>query len=146
MSRISQWSTTAADNDASPPDGWPEGQAPSTVNNCAREVMASVRKDRQDSEWFDWGDSVTFVSTTSFKIPSSDVSARYLVNRRLKLVDASTVYASIEDVTFSTDTTVTVRVDDGTTLTTSLTQAYIGIDSPTNIGRQEREQHLRQQS
>jgi hypothetical protein len=133
MSRISQWSTTAADNDASPPDGWPEGQAPSTVNNCAREVMASVRKDRQDSEWFDWGDSVTFVSTTSFKIPSSDVSARYLVNRRLKLVDASTVYASIEDVTFSTDTTVTVRVDDGTTLTTSLTQAYIGIDSPTNI-------------
>lgn len=44
MSDVSQWSTTAASNNATPPDGWPEGQAPSTVNDCAREMMAALAK------------------------------------------------------------------------------------------------------
>ncbi len=44
MSDISSWNTTASSNNDSPPDGWPEGQAPSTVNNCAREMMAAVKR------------------------------------------------------------------------------------------------------
>jgi len=42
--RSSTWSTTAGDNNASPPDGWPEGQSPSSVNNCAREMMAAIKR------------------------------------------------------------------------------------------------------
>ena len=50
MSDISQWTTTAATNNAAPPDGFPEGQAPSTVNDAAREVMAAVARFFQDTQ------------------------------------------------------------------------------------------------
>lgn len=43
MSDISQWSSTPASNNSAPPDGFPEGQAPSTVNDSARELMSSVK-------------------------------------------------------------------------------------------------------
>lgn len=42
MSSIFDWSTVAANNTATPPDGWPEGMSPSGVNNSARQGMASV--------------------------------------------------------------------------------------------------------
>lgn len=44
MSNVSQWSVTAGNNNASPPDGWPEGMAPSDVNNSARENMAALAR------------------------------------------------------------------------------------------------------
>lgn len=47
MADLSTWSTTAASNNSTPPDGWPEGQNPSTVNDCAREMMAQVATWRQ---------------------------------------------------------------------------------------------------
>lgn len=50
MSNISQWSASAASNNAAPPDGFPEGQAPSTVNDCARELMAAVARQYLDSD------------------------------------------------------------------------------------------------
>jgi hypothetical protein len=50
MSNISQWSTSAASNNAAPPDGWPEGQAPSTVNDAARELQAAVARQYQDTQ------------------------------------------------------------------------------------------------
>lgn len=49
MTNVSQWSTAAAGNNDQPPDGWPEGQAPSTVNNSGREVMAAVRRWYEDT-------------------------------------------------------------------------------------------------
>lgn len=47
MSQIatSTWSEVAASNNATPPGGWPEGQAPSTVNDCAREMMSALKID-----------------------------------------------------------------------------------------------------
>jgi hypothetical protein len=44
MSEVSTWSTTAASNNSATPDGWPEGQAASTVNDCAREMMAAIAR------------------------------------------------------------------------------------------------------
>lgn len=44
MSETYQWSTTAASNNSSPPDGWPEDMAPSGVNNSGREMMAAIAK------------------------------------------------------------------------------------------------------
>lgn len=39
------WSETAASNNALPPDGGPEGMNPSDVNNWVRELMSALKKD-----------------------------------------------------------------------------------------------------
>lgn len=50
MSNISAWSTTAASNNAAPPNGFPEGQSPSSLNDCARENMAAVSRFYKDTQ------------------------------------------------------------------------------------------------
>ena len=50
MSTIDNWSTTAASNNAASPNGFPEGMAPSGVNDSAREVMAAVAKWYKDQQ------------------------------------------------------------------------------------------------
>lgn len=47
MSDISAWSVTDASNTAATPDGWPEGQAPSSVNDCGRAMMGAIKR------WYD---------------------------------------------------------------------------------------------
>ena len=48
---IFQWSTTAAENDDAADDiNWAEGQAPSTVNNSARQMMADVAEWIEDTQ------------------------------------------------------------------------------------------------
>ena len=42
MSAVTSWSRTAASNNSAPPDGAPEGWAPSAVNNVIREIMTAV--------------------------------------------------------------------------------------------------------
>lgn len=39
---VTSYSRTPSDNNAAPPNGWPEGMAPSAVNNCARQLMTDV--------------------------------------------------------------------------------------------------------
>ncbi len=53
---IGDWSTTAASNNSSPPDGAPEGMAPSAVNDTMREGMAVIAR---------WRDDTTGVTTTA---------------------------------------------------------------------------------
>jgi hypothetical protein len=67
MSNVSQWDNAAANNNDTPPDGWPEGQAPSTVNDCARELMASVSRwyDDQKGELVTAGTSNAYTLTTN---------------------------------------------------------------------------------
>lgn len=50
------WSETAANNNAAAPNGWPEGQLGSSVNNCAREMMAALKRD--------WNRSNVTISST----------------------------------------------------------------------------------
>jgi hypothetical protein len=38
------WSETDASNNAPTPNGWPEGQPPSSVNDCARMMMGAVKR------------------------------------------------------------------------------------------------------
>jgi hypothetical protein len=40
---IGSWSTTPASNNAAVPNGWPEGMAPSGVNDVGRQMMADIR-------------------------------------------------------------------------------------------------------
>jgi len=48
MSNVSQYSTSAASNNDAAPDGFPEGMAPSGVNDAARELMAALARFYQD--------------------------------------------------------------------------------------------------
>ncbi len=71
MSNVSQWDNSAANNNSAPPNGWPEGQAPSTVNDCAREVMAAV------SRWFDdtKGELVTGGTGNAYTLATNNANA-----------------------------------------------------------------------
>lgn len=64
MSDVSTWSTTAGNNNSSPPDGWPEDQSPSSVNNCGREMMASIKR------WYD-GINAALAGTIRGCVPSN---------------------------------------------------------------------------
>jgi hypothetical protein len=70
MSGVFQWSQTAASNaTADPTVNWAEGQAPSTVNDSARAVMASVAKWRDDLA----GLLVTAGTSTAYTLTSNQV-------------------------------------------------------------------------
>ena len=71
MSNISQWSTSAASNNAAPPDGMPEGQAPSTVNDSVREIMAAVAKLYTDTD----GTLVTAGAGNAYTLTTNNVHA-----------------------------------------------------------------------
>ena len=121
---IKNWSTTAASNNSAPPNGWPEGQAPSTVNDCARQMMADIRTQEELGEWFDFGDTVSRASATTFKI-ASDVTSRFAANRRILCYDSSTLYGTVVSSSYSApDTTITLELDSGS-LSTSLSSVAL---------------------
>jgi len=123
MTGIELYSTTAANNNSAVPNGWPEGMAPSGVNDAARQMMAAIRTWYEDAQWINWGDTTVYVAATQFKIAGSDVTARYNVGRRVRAVGSSTgtIYGIITVSAFSTDTTVTVAWDSGTLSNETLT-------------------------
>jgi hypothetical protein len=70
---VSSWSTVAASNNASPPNGAPEGMAPSAVNDTIRQIMADVRT-FYDSTQTSLGTTAT-VSTGSFTVTYTGFSS-----------------------------------------------------------------------
>jgi len=63
-----KWSTTAASNDdADSTINWAEGQAPSTVNNSARAMMAAIAKWRDDMS----GNLVTGGTSTAYTLTTN---------------------------------------------------------------------------
>jgi hypothetical protein len=44
MSEVSTWDPVDDNNTAAPPNGWPENQSPSSINNCARAMMGALRR------------------------------------------------------------------------------------------------------
>jgi hypothetical protein len=133
MSKIGTWTTTAADNNAAAPDGWPEGQAPSTVNNCAREMMSQIKTWFADAQWTDLAHSPTYVSPTSFTIPS-DVTAIYERSRRLKCYGTilGNIFASVVSATYGAPNTTVTILPDSTSLTSNLSQVYTGVPTVTS--------------
>src|SRR3990167_5328677 len=114
--------------------------APSNLNNCAREGMASVKEWQIDAEWLKLGAngsanaySISFVSTTVFKFTSTDRSALVPIGRRVKAgVGAGIIYGTITANSLSaSDTQVTVAWDSGV-LDSSLSYVSLGIISPSN--------------
>ena len=139
MSQISVWSTTPSANGTlgSPPIYWPEGQAPSTVNDCARQMMSAIRTQWNDAQWFDWGYSVSRIAGNKFRVTSATastvtISNVFVVGGRVKLYDTSTLYGTVTEVSASaTSVNVTFTPDSGS-LTSSFTSVYNSIITPNN--------------
>lgn len=128
---IESWSTTAASNNAAPPNGWPEGQAASTVNDCARQMMASIRTWLEDAQWIPFGHTPTRIDNDTFTV-ATDLTAIYHVGRRLKVTGSATGYATITASSYSApNTTVDVTMDSGN-LPVTLSAVYVSILSLTN--------------
>ena len=67
---VYKWSTTASSNDdADSTINWIEGQAPSTINNSARAMMAAVAKWRDDQS----GNLVTGGTSTAYTLTTNQV-------------------------------------------------------------------------
>ncbi|MFN9803788.1 MAG: hypothetical protein ACK54Y_08175 [Bacteroidota bacterium] len=123
---IKDYSTTAANNTLTPPNGAPEGMAAGLVNNTIRQVMADTRLFYESGGWCDLGHVPTYVSATSFTIPT-DVTAYYTVGRRIRMYGAimGTLYGFITVSAYSApNTTVTVVLDSGS-LTSNLSSVLL---------------------
>lgn len=132
MTDIKNFSATAASNSLPPPDGFPEGQAASTYNNSARELMAAIRRQHEQAEWIDLGDVPTYISGTSFSVPNNR-TAVYQVGRRIRIVDGvpATFYGTITASVFGSVTTVTVALDSGA-IAASVAAVAVGLVSVTS--------------
>lgn len=130
---IESYSTTAANNNSASPNGFPEGMAPSGVNDSARQVMADIRSWYEAAEWVEYGDTVAYSSGTEFTV-SGNLTDRYAVSRRVKAVGSltGTIYGIISASSYSApNTTVTVVWDSGSLSNEALT-ICVGIVGPTN--------------
>lgn len=128
---LKDWSTTAGDNDdADASINWQENQAPSTVNNSARAMMAAIRSWYENVEFRDWGHTVTRTGNTTFTI-AADVTSIYVANRPIRCTDSTTLYGFVASSSYSApNTTVTVTLDSGN-LSASLTAVALGLDPST---------------
>jgi hypothetical protein len=111
---VGAWSTLAATNSAADSTiNWAEGQAPSTVNDSARAMMAGLATFVRDGSWIQFQDqSHTVVSSTKTKIEGRNLTAYYPANRRVRfVVGANTTYGLVASSSFNTDTSLTYTLD-----------------------------------
>lgn len=132
MADYENYSPDASQNNAQPPNGFPENMNPGDLNNSSRETMAADRRQHERAEWINFGDTVTRTSPTSFNVVGIDATARYTPDRRLRFEDASLLYGDVVTSTYvAPDTQVTVNMDAGQ-LTIDLTKVSYGINNPSN--------------
>lgn len=129
MAEISAWSTTASNNNSTPPDGFPEGMTPSSVNDSARELMAAIRRWYEDAAWVDLGLSYTRIGGDSFSLVG-DYTATHHIGRRVKMYGSSTTYGTISAVTYTAPNTI-VEIAEATVPAT-LSAVALSIISATN--------------
>ena len=118
---VSNYSTTAANNTTINSISIAEGMPPSNVNNAMRNQLSDIRSFLNDKEWFVVGDrdgACTFAraSATSVTVASTNVTADYHANRRIKIVGSNTgtIYGKVASSSFSTNTTINFTFDSGT--------------------------------
>lgn len=131
---IYDWSTTANDNSTAGDVNLAEGQLPNTLNNSLRQALSDSRAAFEDFPWVDLGYVPTYASATSFTIPT-DVTSLFHAGRRLRLYGTvlGDLYCTIESSSYSApDSTIVVRVDDGTALTSNLSRVYQSIIDANN--------------
>lgn len=122
---IKSYTSVAASNTSL----FPEGMAPSMVNDSARQVQADIRSWYTDAEWTDFGDVPSRASNTTFKV-AANVTAEYVAGRRLKCYDATTIYATVVSSSYSAPDTTITTVNDSGNLSASLTSVALSILKP----------------
>ena len=125
--KFKDYSTTAASNNSAAPNGYPEGMAPSAVNNTAREQMARTAEWYQDAQWINLH-TPTYVSGTQFTV-TGDQTAHYTVGRRVKAEGTTPfeIYGTITVSAYTSLTTVTVNWDGAGALDNTLNLVEVGI-------------------
>ena len=135
---IGAWSTTAADNDDADTDiNWAEGQAPSTVNNSARAVMAAVATWLRENGFIEFKEhSHAYASATSTTVAGTDVTAYYTAGRRVRAVASTpgTIYGTVVSSSFSTNTTITYKWDASGALSNEAVAISVNLLSPKAMG------------
>ncbi len=121
---LSGWSTTAASNsNAATGVNFDEGQLAGTVNNSARELMAQVRAAFEDAEFFNYGHTYTFASSTSVTV-AGDITGTHRTGRAVRVVGAVTgeIYGIITASSFGgANTTLTFNFFSGSMSSEALT-------------------------
>ena len=132
MSKISTWSTTADDNNAAVPNGFPESMLPSGVNNSAREILAADRVAWNDKEFFEVGTGtgttvVTRTGNTTVTI-AADVTSTHHVSRRCKIVgsNSGTIFTHISASAYSSPNTTITFASGTISASDSTISLYLG--------------------
>ena len=128
---IWQWSTTPASNATAGSINWAEGQAPSTVNDSARQMMADVATWFQSPEWINYGLTPTYVSATQYTLAGNQTTIHSVGRRVRATVTAGTIYGTITASVFGSLTTVTIAWDSGS-LDSGLSEVDVGLMNPAN--------------
>ena len=137
---ITAWSTTASQNGNRLVSGnYLENQAPSTVNDAGRSVMAQIRSWANNLEWFEFGTgantvSYTRVSATQLSMPINVVD-QFHVNRRVRIVDGTgaILFGRVTSSAFnSPNTALTFEFDSSSLGSGNPTSVSYGIVSATN--------------
>lgn len=126
-SRIRLWSSTAASNNATPPNGAPEGGTNiNQVSDIFRQIMAEVRAWWENAGWIDYGHTPTYSSGTVFTVTGNQTGI-YEVGRRVRAINASltTIHGTVTGAVFSTTTSVTVAWDSGS-LDSTIQEVAVG--------------------
>ena len=132
MSKISTWSTTADDNNAAVPNGFPESMLPSGVNNSAREILAADRVAWNDKEFFEVGTgtgttTVTRTGNTTVTI-AADVTSTHHVGRRVKIIGSNTgtIFTHISASAYSSPNTTITFASGTISASDSTISLYLG--------------------
>jgi microcystin-dependent protein len=84
----SVWSEIDASNNAAVPNGWPEGQQPSSVNNCARADRGALKR------WYNWTNPKTTAGSSTNYTLTYDVASGALVDGMSHLVQFNAANAN----------------------------------------------------
>jgi hypothetical protein len=135
MGNLRRWSSSASGNSSvaggANTINFAEGQAPGSVNNSAREMMAQVRGIYIPSEWgwVEFSATASVASQTTIKLTGNQTND-WTAGRRWRLKSGSSSrYGSIVSSSFTTETTITVSVDSGSLSASHSLAALAAIDS-----------------
>lgn len=130
---IKLWSTTAANNNATPPAGAPEGMAPSGVNDCIRYIMAAVRSWFESASWIDFGYAgLTYFDGTNVTV-TGDQTAQATIGRRIRAIGTTPfkVYGTITASAYNAPNTKITIVWDGAGFDNTVSEIAFGPENLT---------------
>ena len=89
--------------------------------------MAAIRRWFEDAQWINLGYTCAYASSSSFTITGADVTEDFPVGRRVRVADATNQYGRVSAVAFTTDTTVTLEMDDSDALTVAMNGETVSV-------------------